>query len=291
MRLITALAITLVVAAATMPGCRRPPPRPDAPQPRLITYSPALTALVFDMGFGEHVVGVTTFCQPPAGNDDLAIVGNLAQISTEAILAVKPDVLLVQQNPAAFAAVTSIDPHVRIEHFTIETLGDVAAAIQRIGMIVGAEDLATRRARAFCDKLESIRQRTAKLPRPKVLFVSGYDRPGTGGAGTFIEEMIQTAGGINAPTQRGYSGWKTLNRENILAMAPDVLICLVPENQAVAAMGYWQSMGDLPAVKAGRIYTVADDRWMIPAAWSADFASQLAEILHPQIGPLEEAGD
>ena len=269
----------LIAAASLVLSCRNASPRTDAPRPRIVTYSPALTGMVFEMGFGEHVVGVTTFCRVPAGHEDLPTVGNLTHISTEAILSVAPDVVLVQQDPAAFAAVTNIDPAIRIEHFTIETLSDIASAMERIGRIVGEERRATESKLAFEDKLERIRRRSEGSPRPRTLFVIGYDRPSTGGSGTFIDEMIELSGGINAAALRGYSGWKTLNRENILAMRPEVLICQVPSAQENEAMEYWRTFGDLQAVKANRIHTVTDERWTIPSVWSADFAGRLSEIL------------
>ena len=238
------------------------------------------------MGMDEHLVGVTKYCKLPPTRRDVVIVGDLARVSAEAILAVEPDVVLVQQNPTDFAAVVAIDPHVRIEHFTIETLADIAGAIERIGEILSDETSAKNVSRKFSTTLASVRQRTAGLSRPKVLFVLGYTRPSTGGTGTFIDEMIALAGATNAASSAGYAGWKTLNRENIQAMAPEVLICQVAPSQQDAAKRYWQSLPDLPAVKAKRVHTVSDGRWTVPSVWSAELAEELARIVHPELGHM-----
>jgi len=277
--IILALAVLLV-------GCHERPARSNVPAPRVVSYSPAITGLIFGMGLDAHLVGVTKYCKIPPNRTDVKIVGDLARVSAESILVVEPDVVLVQQNPADFAAVAAINPHVRIEHFTIETLADIQEAMERIGKILSDEDSAKNVSNTFGDALASIRQRTAGLSRPKVLFVLGYDRPATGGSGTFIDEMIALAGATNAASSAGYAGWKTLNRENIQAMAPDVLICQVAPAQQNASEQYWQSLPDLPAVKAKRVYAVTDDRWTVPSAWSAELAEKLALLVHPELGHM-----
>jgi len=278
-------AILPFAAVVLVVGCRRPPPRPEAPAPRIVSFTPAITDLLYDMGLGAHVVGVTTHCMPSDNNPPPA-VGNRSRVSAEAILAVKPDVILIYQNPQDFGAITAIDPHVRIVHLPTQTLEDIAAAIDRIGQITAQPQRAAAKKQAFWSKLETIEASVASLPRPRVLFLLGYDRPSTGGTGTFIDEMIQRSGGLNAAAQRGYTGWKTLNRENILAMEPDVLLCQVDPGQEQDARAHWQSFVGLPAVKQGRVFVVSDRRWTIPSMRSADYTARLAETIHPQIGEL-----
>jgi iron complex transport system substrate-binding protein len=244
-----------------------------------VSFSPALTDLLFDMGLGDHVVGVTNYCMLPSGQTDIPAVGDRTRVSAEAILAVKPDVVLIQQNPQDFGAVRNIAPAVRIEHVRLETLLDVAAAVEQVGGIVGRQDLARSQGKAFTDKIEALRRQAGQQPRAKVLFTLGYERPGTGGAGTFVDEMITLAGGLNAAAERGYTGWPNLNRENILAMAPEVVVCQVAAGQEEQGRQYWQSFGDLPAVKSKRVFVVTDRRWTIPSMRSADLAAQLAEMV------------
>jgi len=103
--------------------------------------------------------------------------------------------------------------------------------------------------------------------------------------------MIELAGGTNAAAAAGYSGWKTLNRENIQAMAPEVLICQVSAGQARAAAKYWRTLSDLPAVRADRVYSVTDSKWTVPSIWSAEFAERLVAMIHPEIQREGAAGD
>ncbi len=271
----------ILVIAASLLGCNEgKPSRGDAPRPRIVSFSPALTDMLYDMGLGDHVVGVTTYCMPP-GNNPPPAVGNRFKVSAEAILSVSPDVILSQQNPDDFAAVGKIDPDVKVQFVRMETFKDIAETIERLGRITGRDEIGRQRKWAFLERLERVAARVKGRPRPRTLFVMGYERPSTGGSGTFIDDMIRTAGGIDAATDRGYSGWKMLNRENILAMRPDVLICQVSDGQEPAARKYWRTLGDLPAVQQGRVFIVTDRRWTIPSIRSAQYAGKLAEMIHP----------
>ena len=275
----------LLVAALSFSGCRTsspPPPQSDARSPRIVSFSPALTDILYDMGLGDHVVGVTSYCLPPPGSDP-PVVGDRTRVSAEAILAVRPDVVLIQQNPDDFGALKTIAPNIRIEHVRIETLADIAATIERIGKITAAEQLGKVYREDFDRRCEAVRLRVSGLNRPKVLFVFGYERPGTSGKGTFLDEMIQLAGGVNAPTAHGYTRYPTLNRENILAMEPDVLICQVASGSEQKAIEYFQTFRDLPAIKNDRLFVVTDRRWTIPSMRSAEFAEKLAEMIHPSV--------
>ena len=69
-------------------GCARKG-QSNAPSPRLVTLSPALTTIVFEMGLGDHVVGVTGFCQLPEG-EQRPIVGNALNIRTEPSMQLSP---------------------------------------------------------------------------------------------------------------------------------------------------------------------------------------------------------
>lgn len=267
-------------------GCSCERPETHGPSPRIVSFSPALTDLLYDMGLGDHVVGVTSYCIVPEGSNP-PVVGNRTRIGTEAILVVRPDVILIQQNPDDFGAIRSIDPNIIIEHIRIETLDDVGAAIERIGEIAGAETVAGRHRKVFTDKLESLRRASSGSGKVSVLFLMGYDRPATGGKGTFIDEMINLAGGINAATRRGYVGWKNLNRENILAMSPEVLIYQVPEDQADQAREYFKTFKGLPAVETDRLFVATDRRWTIPSMRSVDLVVRMARW----IGGGSPAGD
>jgi len=271
--------LALVVLAS---GCSRDVPA-EAPYPRLVTFSPALTKLVFDMGLGTHVVGVTGYCRPPEG-EVRPIVGDNLNVRAEPLLAVRPDVLLVQMELRHFAAVRKIRPDLTIEHFTIETLTDIARAMARIGQLTGNPDLGLEHKKAFLDRLEALRTRTESLPKSRVCFLMGYRNPSGPGKGTFIDQMITLAGGANVLAER-FEGWRSPGLETIMKLAPELIICQCKPGQEDTAADYWRSLqytdGQVP-----RVVTVTDDDWTLPAGHLAEYAERLAGFIHPE--PDEE---
>jgi len=267
-----------IFIALTGCGGQASPTAKRSNHPRIVSYAPSLTQILFDMGLGKNVVGVTRWCILPKGVSK-PIVGDRLQVSTEAILNVKPDIVLIQQNPEDFGALKKVKPDVKIYHFAINTLEDIASAIERIGRIVGKDELGRRCRREFENKLKRVKRAVAGLKKVRVVFLDGYERPMVHGKGTFIGEMIELAGGINAAAEK-YDGWAMVSDETVIALRPDVLICLVNPSQSVRARRHWSALADMPAVRNDRVIILTDRRWSIPSTLSADFARQLAGMIH-----------
>ncbi|MCY2926735.1 MAG: hypothetical protein NT031_15110, partial [Planctomycetota bacterium] len=90
-----------------------------APSPRIVTFSPALTRIVFDMGLGDHVVGVVNYSQLPSGISRPQL-GDAFSINSELILQTAPDLILHQTSNDKFQGVHDLAPAVGLEPFRIE---------------------------------------------------------------------------------------------------------------------------------------------------------------------------
>jgi iron complex transport system substrate-binding protein len=232
-----------------------------------------------DMGLGDHIVGVTS--QEAVPLPGRAILGDVMNVSTEAILAARPDILLVQMAAGNFSAVQSSNREIRVEHFDIETLDDIGLAMARIGRLVGQDEAGNHAKAEFQGRLAKVAARVAGLPRPKVMFVMGYqDNISTVGGNTFVGQMIEAAGGRNVAA--GASGWIGTNRDYVLSRAPDVLVCWTDPGQAAAAKTHWSSLPGLPAAAAGKVYAVSDRYWTIPTGRTAGLVEELAGMIHPE---------
>ncbi len=270
------LALALVGA-----GCDRPAARPGAESPRIVSHSPALTRILIDLGLSKHIVGVTRYC-PPVPDANVPAVGDLARVNTEAILATEPDVVLIQQKREDFDLLSKVRPDVRIEHFQIDRLEDIPAAVRRIGRLVGKPTASLEAVKEFGRKLSSVRASVADRGRPAVLFVMGTTRPSVHAEGSFVDDLITVAGGTNAAERvPGNQAWRKATLETIAAAAPDVLIVQSSPGKADAAREYWSRWKQIPAVAQGRLHVVTDDAWMTPSLKLADLAGDLADMIHP----------
>ncbi len=286
------VAVILTVVAAVIvaaPSCRRQAPVDGATRPRIVSFCPAITRMMFEMGLEDHLVAVTTQDVLPAGVD-LPVVGDAFTVNSEGVINARPDALLTNVNVEHFAGVRRLDPNISIEHFRLETLDDVAAAMERIAVIAGKPDAGQAARRRFEDTLADVARRVEGLGRPKVAFITEFRMLGTAGRGTFIDEMIALAGGENVAAK--YSGWTNMTAEGLLAARPDVVICQVgSEAEAARAREFFDELKDLPAVQAGRVHVTADLGWTIPCGELAGFTSRLAEIIHPSVAAEGADGD
>lgn len=274
------LIIPLLAVAALQAGCRETRPRPNAPHPRIVSYSPAITDMLFDMGLGDHVVAVTRKDILPPGQSR-KVVGDALHVDPEAIAATDPDLVLTQMSKG-FEGVKRLDPGIRVEHIRIESLKHITDAMTRIGRLAGKSGAALKAVGRFRSALAGVGKAVGDRPRPRVLFALEYLNPLVPGKGTFMDEMITLAGGANAGVPGGkHPRWRNMDIEEIIAARPEVIICQVLPGREKDARNYWSNVPNLPAAKTGRIHIVTDRRWTIPSIRSAEFAGQLVGMIHP----------
>jgi len=270
-------------------GCRERPADASGTRPRVVTFSPALTDLVWQMGLSDHVVAVTNYCALPAAQSRPA-VGDRMHVNVEAILSARPDVVLIQQDAKPFEALRRVNPSIRIEKFEIETLKDILSAIDRIGQVLGKADVASRFKKGFLARLDAVRSRVRGLPRPRVLFTMGYGSPVVARDDNFIGDLIELAGGKNAGADiKGLQRWQKADIESVLVAAPEVLICQADPGREAKARQFWTAVRDLPAARDQRVFVVTDRRWTIASAHVAELAEKLSDMIHPP-GPGRRAG-
>lgn len=257
--------------------------------PRIVTFSPSLTDIAFEIGLGDAVVGVTDYCTLPAG-EQRPRLGNALNFSSEQLLSVDPDIIVTQTSAERFAGVRDIAPEIRVEQFSIETLADVPAAAVRLARLAGRPELAEPHVAEFERKLSLVRSRVAGLGERRVLFVMGTDRPAVAAGDNFIADLIAVAGGVNAGADiPGRQRWIQTHIDHIAAARPEVIVCQSHTDDPDKARDYWLGWRELPAAEAGRVFVVTDRTWTIPTLDLADKAERLAEMIHPELGGAESA--
>jgi len=274
-------AATLALVLLGLAGCGSDTPHPNAPKPRVVSFSPAITRMMFDIGLGDHVVGVTRYCQLPEGQSR-TVVGDAQDVQAETVLFVEPDVLLIQQKPDRFQAVRQARPRVKIEEFRIETLDDIAHAVTRLGDITGRAELANNARLEFRNKISKAQTMTVGVQKPRVAFLLGMERPASPGRGTFLDEMIRAAAGVNVMAQK-YEGWQSVSLTDLVRLKADVIVCQAREDQRQQAVERWEAFLDVAGNPKRRVVVVTERDWTIPSVHLADRTLELARLLHPQL--------
>ena len=253
---------------------------------RIVSLVPAVTEMVFALGAGDRVVGVSSFDRFPPEVARIPRVGALLDPDVERILSLRPDLVVAYRSQTDLLtqlARAGIPAFV----YAHAGLADVTSTLRLVGERVGAAGRAQQLAADIEQRIEAVRKRTRTTARPRTLIVFGRDSfalrgiYASGGVG-FVHDMVSAAGGDNvfADTRREAVQATT---ELILARAPEVILELRAEviDAATEAkeVRTWGALSSLPAVRRGRVHIIADARTVIPGPRVAEGIELLASVL------------
>ncbi|MBE3576383.1 MAG: cobalamin-binding protein [Limnochordales bacterium] len=267
--------VTLVDATGTKITITREPQR-------IITLAPSLTEMVYALGLGERVVGVSAWSDYPPEAAEKPVVGDAFALNREKILALKPDLILADQNLQPQAADDLRRLGLPVFVIAPKTLQEVLDAISTLGQLTGARQAAEHLVHTLQSRIEAVRSRTASLrvdQRPRVFVEIWNDPLMTAGPGSFIDELITLAGGVNVAAGMGQA-WPQVNPEWVLARNPQVIILTLRNKSEVLARPGWNL---LEAVRTGRVFEVVPDPLVRTGPRLVDGLEQLARLLHPEL--------
>jgi iron complex transport system substrate-binding protein len=231
---------------------------------RIISMAPNLTEILFALGLAEKVAGVTQDSDYPAAALAKPRVGTFWQPNVEAVIAACPDLVVA----LAFEQQRELARRLqRIGYdclaVNIEKIDDLFHAITAIGAATGAEAQAKELSQKIRMQMLRFQEATAGRPRVKVLWVVQREPLRIAPRDTFINEMIELAGGVNAVDSTLHN-YPPIGAEQVIAAAPEVIIEPVmvqgtPDEQRRQAFAYWQKFTNVPAVANQRIYVIDGD--------------------------------
>jgi iron complex transport system substrate-binding protein len=131
-------------------------------------------------------------------------------------------------------------------------------------------------------QIAEIKQRTEKVPPVRVLYVLNSQPLITVGPGSFIDQLITLAGGVNVAGKSGMP-YPRLSMESVLRDDPEVLVFPVGESEGISESEQqaWRQWSTMTAVKRGRLHQISADLLNRPGPRIAQGLGLLAEILHP----------
>lgn len=285
------LGLAFAFALGASAGCSKPTPVTGAAEDggakearRIVSLSPSTTEALFAVGAGGRVVGRSRYCDHPPQALKLPQVGGFADPNLEAILALKPDLVVGARGPAGKQLLERLEAHGVPGFFPeTESLAQIDAMIAEVGARSGHADDAARVVGQLHAREEAVTAAVRDRPRPRVILVFGLSPIVLAGPKSYADEMIARAGGENAIREGGL--YPTVGMEQVLAMDPDVIL-----NAAIAeAHGAERIHRDAPgwsalrAVKEGRVVAITDDSVMRPGPRAGDALATLARGIHPEV--------
>ncbi|NWG01340.1 MAG: cobalamin-binding protein [Syntrophaceae bacterium] len=255
------------------------------PPKRIVSLAPNITEILFRLGLDAEIVGVSIHCNFPEKAKSKAQVGSYIHLDFEKITSLKPDLIV------ATGAGNTRDMVDRLEKLGFlvyviypKNFSDILKSIDHIGQVVNRE----KEARGIVLEMGKRRQRvvglTQGLSRPKVFIQIGDAPIVTVGKGSFADDLIHLAGGVNIAGKEK-EVYPRFGMEEILKRSPEVIVIssMNPRGDYPKILQEWGRWKVIPAVKNGRIHLMDSDLLDRPSPRIIDGLEELARMIHPEM--------
>jgi iron complex transport system substrate-binding protein len=217
---------------------------------RIVSLAPNLTGLIWELGAGENLVGVTTYCDYPPQVVGIDKIGDFLNPNLEKIVSLDPSLILAEQwaSSRTVPRLKQLGFHV-LDFPTPRSLDDIYSLIRRVGSELGKEAEADRLMNGMRHRVKQIENRADLLPATPLLYLE-IDLPTwTVGKASFTNEAITRCGARNvfddliAPAPQ-------VSEEAIIGRNPDIIVSFASTAQEIAMRPGWDRIS---AVRNGRI--------------------------------------
>jgi iron complex transport system substrate-binding protein len=258
-------------------GIRTLGPRPPARPRRVVSLAPSATDIVVALGLTDRLVGVTRFDHAPEVKG-LARVGGFLDPSVEAVVALRPDLVLWLTDGGALPAISRIaELGIPVLALPVVGIADVLASCRAVGAALGDAGAGERLASRLGETIDRVRRRAAALPAPRVLFVVGRQPLVVAGPGSYPDELLRVVGARNVVA--GTVPWPIFPLERAAALDPDLVVdAAVNEHGG----GDDRALVAIPAVGRGGLRRLDSDDALRPGPQLASALEQLFRAIHPE---------
>lgn len=282
-----ALATVLVTSILFVPaGLGRSVATTPVPQ-RVVSLAPSVTEIVFALGAGDRLVGVSSYCDYPQAAAAIDRVGTFLQPNLEVILSKRPDLVIAVPSPENRSSVLRLEElGVRVRVVRPEKVEEVLHSIEVIGGDLGLADVAARLIADIRKEMAAWKARVAGVEKRRVLMVVGRKPLIAAGSGTYQDELIAMAGGLNVAAAAG-EAWPHLSLEVVIVAAPEVIVDTGMEaSEAAASAAFWAPFGSIPAVRDDRVVGAGHYDLLRPGPRMAETLEALVRMIHPELPAL-----
>ena len=247
---------------------------------RIVSLAPNLTEMVFAVGAGERLVGVTSFCDFPAETASIEKVGDTLNPNMERIIALRPDIVLVSTASQIEAFTQTLEANGIAVYVTNPlSFQGVVKNLVNLGEIFGTGEKARSVSRDLRRRADEIALRVSGDAKVRVFVQISMEPLFTIGKQSYLNELIANAGGESV-TSGVESAYPKLSKETASALAPEAIILSESDDNKEPNEVFRSS----PAVRNGRIYRINADILSRPGPRLVDALEQIADALHPEKG-------
>jgi iron complex transport system substrate-binding protein len=249
---------------------------------KVVSLAPSVTETLFALGFGDRLVGVTTYCDYPPAARRLPKIGGFMNPSLEVIVAKKPDLVIGVSSATDPAKAREMEGlGLRVTLISVASLNDILTSIKSIARLMGDPQAGEKLVAKIDADIQNVKKRVARAPRWPVLLAVGIRPLVVVGGSNFIDELITLAGGKNIAGSAAQP-WLNLPEEYVVAKAPQVIIEAGMGSERQPFGQRWGDLKSVPAVTNGRVYSYPSDKILRPGPRVGEASRELAGLIHPE---------
>jgi len=250
---------------------------------RIVALAPSITEILYSLGLGERVVGVTQFSSYPPEAAQKPKVGSYVNLNPERIIGLSPDLVIgtADGNPPP---VVRLLERVDIQVFVLNprNIRQIIEALVRVGKLCGVRDRALVLADGLTRRVDAIIAKTANRAKP-VVFLQVNLKPVIAANGnTFLSDLIRLAGGVNMTRDEPVT-YPRIGLEAVIRGRPEVILISSMDRDGAfeEARQQWLNWTLIPAVKNGHVYLVDSNLTDRPSPRIIRGLEILARYIHP----------
>lgn len=255
-----------------------------APARRVIPLYSGLGEMISAMGLADRLVARTSAEDWPAGAETRPAIGTHMRPNLELVLGLRPDLVLqLAGREGGLLAAEDLRRHgILVAVFAIDDFASLFSAMERIGVLLGAEGAARQEVEAIKVRLSVVDAALAGLERrPLVFFEVRYPNLLAAGQGSMVSEVVRRAGGENCV--RDGKKLVRLSEEALMGLNPEAyLVQRGPMNPSPVSPEQRSHFRTLAAVRERRVLVVEEAVFSRPGPRSVQAVEELAAFLHPE---------
>jgi iron complex transport system substrate-binding protein len=252
---------------------------------RIVPLAPSLTEILYYLGLGERVVGVTKFSYDPPEAKMKPKIGSYIDLNVEKIISLSPDMVISTVDGNQPGVVDLLEQAgIRVFIVNPRNVSSVIETIIEIGRVCGIYEKASQLSRDLKARVEAVQDAVKSRKRPLVFLQINLRPIMTVNRNTFHQDLINLAGGRNMAEDEPMT-YPRISREEVIRKRPDVIIISSMERGGgfEKARQEWLKWTSIPAVKNNRVYLIDSDLIDRPSPRLVDGLEAMARIIHPEV--------
>lgn len=255
----------------------------EAPAQRIISLAPSNTEILFAVGAGDKVIGVTTFDDYPEEVLQIEKIGDFNGMNLERIIELEPDLVINYGEGITEETQRLVEAGIQIAGFEPESIEEIVETIKRVGILTGKVAESETLAGEMLKKEAELIGMVQGLKKKTVFYEIWHEPLMAAGPGSFVDQLIQLAGGINVAGD-AESEYPQFDLEQLIERNPQVYLTAndLPE-KTVESIKSRPGYENIEAIKSDQIYLLNGNIMSRPGPRIIEALELLIKAIHPEI--------